>query len=350
MAEINLGPISINLREIKSISDKIFNYIKLNDNNFSEYFFIVGKSNIDYCVYQSGLRPYIPLIDLLYLEYLKYLLKKEVIKKLLIFPSVDLSFSDQDVEAFKFLEDRIKSIFKETINSIDIIDPFEQKTNVPSVSLLSNEFLKTLQYVSSKDFLKFIRERLGLEIKDYTEFNRYHPEELKLVSIFVHLVRCYIIWNKFLSIGLLKNNEHVNLGFLIWETEVDKLGLFHKLATGNKKITLTAMLGKSCMVNRNKPVPVFREGETINFFEEEPVIVKKLLQKNKTEIKIYENILLTILKENYNFSVAKGVSKKIKDFIKGFSLNNPSLEINSLSKSASRVLYYIVKLKEIYYG
>jgi hypothetical protein len=64
-------------------------------------------------------------------------------------------------------------------------------------------------------------------------------------------------------------------------------------------------------------------------------------------LRVYENILRTILKENYGVGAPAKFSE-IEYVVKGLLLNLEALDVPILDRRVSRILYYMIKLKEIY--
>lgn len=344
--DINLGPFTISVDEIAALARRAHQRMRRRRRGFSDYFEVIGDPAIDYCVYQLGLRPLMPLIEILYFEYLNFLLRNDLVRKLIISPSVDLSQPVQDAGAFRLLKQRLELILGNYNGRFRLIDPLEQRAILSSVSLLSPDFLELVQYVGSGSFLSYIRNQLGLDVQSYAEFNRFHPEELRLVSVLVHLIQGYVVWQNLLSQELADINEDFNLGLLVWETGVDKLGLFHRLAVDRQSISLTVLLGKTCMIKRNTPLPAFDSEESINLFDGIPETCRKLSRLNRPEVSVYEDILLTILLSNYEF--AEPEDQEIERFVKGLSLNYPPSKTALPTRQASRVLYYTSVLKGFY--
>jgi len=68
--------------------------------------------NIDIFFYQFGLRKTLPIMDWLYLEYIKFLNKTHQIKKLVIFPTIDLSVTCQLENDFNVFSENIKKYLR----------------------------------------------------------------------------------------------------------------------------------------------------------------------------------------------------------------------------------------------
>jgi hypothetical protein len=286
----------------------------------------IDSERCEWCFYQLGLRPQIPIVDFYYLQYLLKLLRKDQIRKLVIYPSVDLSFPTQDILAFQQLEKRVLLIFGDQSHKVQLIDPVQQKHNLSSVALLSRDFLSSIQYIAGDDFQKKCRRILGDNHWTWQKCNRYHPEDLRLVSIYVHTVRGYIMWH-FLQEELNNRTSEVShslrVGFLIWETEMAKLAVFDQLSSQRpiSRLVLSPILGRTILLPRGKPLPVFEPDKTIALFSDLRASLKLLCQQDKQHNRLLSSILNTVLDANYG-GAKQQTKSDLEGFAKELTLNN----------------------------
>ena len=227
---------------------------------------------MDYVIYELGLRPKIPLVDLLYLEFLHSLVASGRTEKILVFPSKDLTAPSQETRDLHEFTERVFSIFSKHKNQINVVDLFGVAP--PAQHLLSTDFLQSIKFIGSEEFLAIARNNLNLSIRGFGDFNKYHPKDIRLLSTFVHLVRGWLI-SDYLKKQKIIDGSSVNLGFIIWETEVDKLGLFYRISAQNEGMDLTPIMGRTIFTSKAEPIPTFGP-KALNAFDSIPDLILKL--------------------------------------------------------------------------
>ena len=108
--------ISIDIyKPLEKLVEHLLKYFKSRRPQLSQYFRLLGDvKSMDFLIYQLGLRPLIPVVDLLYFEYIKLLLKNNTnIKKVFVFPTPDLSWDEQDQKTYNTFENNLSRIFKD---------------------------------------------------------------------------------------------------------------------------------------------------------------------------------------------------------------------------------------------
>lgn len=329
---------------------KTFNKIKgvfVKAKKFDKYFSVIGAYEVNYVVYQLGLRPNIPLVDLLYLEFLHYLLKNKRVSEIILFPSVDLSYPTQTKDDFEAFKKNVFTIVRNYKNNMCFIDPFVSGVSVEQ--LLSREFLQVIKHIGSIKFIKFIKNVLDWKGDSFGDFNKFHPDDIRLLTIYIHLIKGWIIRAYLIKNGII-DNRRLNLGIFMWETEVYKIGIFQWMAEHNSNLSITPILGKTIFYEKNKPLPVFDPKITICIFENFRDIILKLVNKKDKEIKKYVELLVTILMENYSENITYKVAYKHgRNLFKQQELSFPKLvNIKKLTKKGYIALYLIHLLKMKY--
>ena len=94
------------------------------------------------------------------------------------------------------------------------------------------------------------------------------------MTTFVHLVRGWLI-SDYLKKQKIIDGSSVNLGFIIWETEVDKLGLFYRISAQNEGMDLTPIMGRTICTSKAEPIPTFGP-KALNAFDSIPDLILKL--------------------------------------------------------------------------
>jgi hypothetical protein len=259
---------------------------------FEKYFRMRESIKLDTLVYELGLRPDMPSVDALYMEYARHLLETNHTQEVVLVISRDLSATDQGLEALTTLKTNLTKLFGTLYPRVIVVDA---DTLLPkyATSLFSRDFLKVLTYMESDDFLRVASEWSGIRIRSMLDFSRHHPLAKRGMSIYVHIVRGWLV-RKFLEERGSLSKETAVIGFLIWETEVDKLGVLYQLSTGRRKVI--PLLGRSIYSSRGKPVPVFSPGSTLNLFGERGDQFGALEGATKGELSAYADILRTIIR------------------------------------------------------
>lgn len=304
---------------LKSLSIPMyFKNFRLNKNNIFAYFkFAKEISNLDYLFYPLGMRKNIPMMDYLYIQLVHKLLKDNKVKKVIFFPTYDLSAVSQNKINFIEFSQTIKGILSDYIDKIEIIN-IMNNANLNFFDIQKNkELLEQLKYIDSKSFSNKIKDFIGIRIKNLDSFNKHHPN--KLVALFDHVIRGFMIVD-YIDNNLLKNN--MNISFLLWETEFDKLGLYLGLKARTKKneINIHPILGKTIYYKFPKVIPTMKPKETIYMYDDYNNLEQKIIKKSRKENKKYSEIIKIILKDIYNIEITKNfleniVSSEKKDMI-----------------------------------
>lgn len=289
----------------KIINKIITNYTNRNDiKNIEDYFTSYdNKAKMNIFSYQFGLRPNLPLIDVLYLELIKKYINN--IDNVLIFPSIDKSAELQNDMGMSVFENNIKKIFKGNEEKLLILNPFTN-FNLSYDDINSVEYVSSLKYLNSEKFKEYVnKNNNGLKLNNISDFNKYHPENLKIVALVTHIYKAWEVRKKIDQIILEKKIDKCNLGFLFWETEFDKMGIYKMYAMSNSSINnVNFYLGKTLIDKRKKPIPVYEPLKTLNVFEEsEEISLRKIANLNDDECTIIQGILKSILYDNYQIKI-----------------------------------------------
>jgi hypothetical protein len=345
--KIKIGPLTINKKDIAAVCS----WLKLKSRSprsLSNYFRVINSEVVDVYVFQLGLRPNIPVIDLLYLSFLLEAIRNNRAKKIIIFPSVDLSSPWQDNAAAMLMKKYVKEFFCDRADQIDFIDPFSIAEQAKKVDLFSKEFLSIFRYISNSDFIQYANDQLKLNVKSYSDYCRFHPVELRLLNIYVHVARSYVIWKEKIEKMLPKEGEApLKLGILIWETEVDKLGFFHWQRFENSaNIELSVALGGTLMADKHRALPVFDSSKALDILGEKVEIYRKICSMNSRELKLYREVLRTIRHVVYGHNVSQYETDSCRNLIEGISLTDPKLSSGEIGRLGRHVFSNWLELSE----
>lgn len=337
IGEIDTQEILQTVRAIRSVFSK--------PKTFKRYFSVIGGSHVDHVIYQLGLRPTIPLMDLLYLEFLNGFLLEKRAKKLFIYPSADLSYPSQDKPEYEEFKTNVLRVLSSQKNKVCFMDPSLLQSHTQD--LVSKEFLQAVRYIGSRQFIAFLRDVINWTGNSVSDFNKFHPEDMRLLTVYVHLLRGWSIRQYLLESGIF--DKPVNLGFLMWETEVDKLGVFQWMAQHIPMMTITPILCRSITSQKNTPIPVFEPEKTIYIFDDMEKTLLKLANKQDREIKVYIEILSTIMAENYtNDFNHKVACKDGQALFRQQQIMSTELANKKLTRKGYIALYLTHKLRDKY--
>jgi len=247
----------------------------LNENAISNYFKpdIPKDCKIDFFFYQLGLRKNLPIMDWLYFEYIKFLNKKFPIKKLIIFPTIDMTATSQAQCDFNEFCDNINKIFKSSNIEFDIVDPYKD-IYFDKDDLISKDFIETLKYIGSEKYFGYLK-KFDIRITSISDFNKFHPNDDKIMNIYTHVYKSWGI------INYIKRNidltEKVNISAIFWEWEVDKFGVLKHYSGNNMSINFWPVLGITQMLNKTTPIPIFIEDKAIGIFDSKKYIIDKAI-------------------------------------------------------------------------
>jgi len=302
---------------------------------------VPDTTEIEVLFYQFGLRATLPIMDWLYLEYINYLNSKIQIKKLVIFPTIDKSKSSQSKEDFLKFSTNIKKIIK--VENIEIIDPHND-SYFNKEDLVSDEFITTLKYLGSNKHFQFLRRDFKLKISSINDFNKFRQIDDRIKDIYTHIYKSWCIVNYIkLHVDL---TNCVNISAIFWEWEADKIGVIKHFSNIENNITLYPILGKTQMLNKTKPVPVYVEHDTICIFEDTNSIIEKAI-KFQPYLKKYNSLLESVIGqyEKINKSEIRKNGEKEWDSFK-FSNDTPRNSIFLGSKDFYLFLGLIQKIKK----
>jgi hypothetical protein len=267
-----------------------------------------GYNKIDLVAYQFGLRPNLPIIDLLYLELLKNMQSNEKIEKIVIFPTIDKSSVTQNEKDLDNLTENLKKVFCHNPDCFEIINPFRDSA-LTSKELIEENFIDTLSYLGNQEFYNNVYDVSKHNINGIQDFNKYHKKDKAVMTLITHVFKAWEVREYILNHIKSSSKEKMNIGFIFWEVEYDKWGIYNRTAKDDKIEELTLLIGKSIFGKENffskyKPIPVFTR-DALGVFDEKQEILEKITRHNKTQVKALIEIISTILQDNYKVELSK---------------------------------------------
>lgn len=262
-----------------------------------------GYNTIDLVAYQFGLRPNLPIIDVLYLELLKKMQKNGSIKKIAIFPTIDKSATSQTEQDLENFKKNIASVFCHESHSFEIIDPF-RKSELTSSELIEESFIDTLNYLGKSEFYSEVYEISKSNIRGIQDFNKFHPKDKSVMTLITHVFKAWEVREYILNYIEQSSKEKMNIGFIFWEVEYDKWGIYNRTAKDDKINELTLLIGKSILGKNLKPIAVYTR-DALGLFDEKEAILEKITKHSKEQVSILLEIVSTILQDNYSVELSK---------------------------------------------
>lgn len=323
-------------------------YFQLFDSSIKieDYFHLnLGDNAIDMACYQFGLRPKLPLMDVLYLELLNKQFKDEKIKKIIVFPTIDTSFESQTKEEFKRFKQNVNCILKNC--DVEFVDPY-RKSELTSREIIDKDFIDSILYLGDKEFYKGIKIFSGIEVSGIQDFNVYHkPEKIKPLAFITHVFKAWEVREYILKKIESTNKSDYVIGFLFWEVEYDKWGIYEKIGRDERVKESNIMLGKTQLDKDGIPIPVFNE-KAINIFDRKEDLLSKINDHTKDNIKKLMEIVTSILQDNYNeVIVPKEIISMSNEYFKRADeqkvLKNIRVDVKDLNKEV-KVLYRLVSM------
>jgi hypothetical protein len=266
-----------------------------------EYFNEAGSEKLDIAVYELSLRPRIPLMDLLYFEYLKLRLTQHSIQRLFIVPWSGNGDSSAVEHAEQELTSNLNRIFGTSWSQVTLIN--SAKLSALSSELLENNFMSSLEALGDSSFLAECSRVMGHRFKSYHDINQGHPEALQARSLVEHAIRGWLIY-RYLERNLLEDDGRSTLavGSLIWERELSKLLLLRNLQLSKHNIRLGLMLGKSVTFRRKwhrSALPTYESSTTIEIFAPPSDLLNKCTTKSVPELSTTNDVVGAILRANH---------------------------------------------------
>jgi hypothetical protein len=258
---------------------------------------------VDVLFFAITVRPEIPVTDALYLEYLRWLLRKEHVQRVIV-----IAWDENNGPGMKEFSDHVGAMFAEFAGRFDLLDGDDE---VERVGLrLSPLFWDTLSSLSSEKFAKSAKP-FGLPVWNLRTLNRAKPRKEVLKGVVSHTFH-----NSVLVPGLIaderarhaSNDGQLGVSVLFWELEPDRLGVFFQLQEGSvtpqvSDFGLYPIAGRTIWAGISKPGDNFHRENRIATREPPAGQLHKIRMKGHAEIGAYVLAVVAILKENYGIEV-----------------------------------------------
>jgi hypothetical protein len=309
-----------------------------------KYFKEAGPRQLDVAVYELSLRPKIPLMDLLYLEYLKQRLENGTVGRVYVVPWSGNQDSDEHRDAETLLRCNLERVFGTSFPKITIL--FSSDLAPLSNDLLADDFFGQLEALGDSDFLRECSLTMGHRFKSYHDINSGHPEALQARSLVEHSIRGWLIFRYLIGMKLevAPGSKSPSIGVLMWERELTKLLLLRNLETRLPDARFGLMLGKSVTYRtgmRRVPLPTYQGGETLEIFVDLDELAEKCSTKTVSELAVVTEIVSAILEVN------RSPDSPISLMTSGHHTAKSSSGV-SLEKHAQTAFQHVCTLRQLY--
>lgn len=265
----------------------------------TKYFKEIGPRHLDVAVYELSLRPKIPLMDLLYLEYLKQRLENGTVGRVYVVPWSGNQDSDEHRDAETLLKCNLERVFGSSFPKITIL--FSSDLAPLSSQLLADDFFAQLEALGDSDFLRECSRTMGYRFKSYHDINSGHPEALQARSLVEHSIRGWLIFRYLIgaTLEVAPGSTSLSIGSLMWERELSKLLLLRNLEARLPDARFGLMLGKSVTYRSGvKRIPLPTYQEALEIFVDLDELAEKCSSKTVSELAVVTGIVSAIIESN----------------------------------------------------
>lgn len=251
-------------------------------------------NHVDLAIYELSLRPDVPLMDLLYIEYLRGRLANGTIDNVVVVPWSGWR-DESNTEGENRIRKHLGAIFGPYFPRVMVVTAAMLQEHADSV--FENQFFEEVGSLGNSQFLRNASAVMGYRFRSYHDINQGHPETHQARSIVEHTVRGWLI-SKFVETEILcEPNAPRVIGSLMWERELTKLLLLRNLQDWHEDVECLLMLGRSVEFRSGlsrRPIPTFAGGAITAFGE--PGAQRELIaRKSKAELRQTNRLLFDIL-------------------------------------------------------
>lgn len=264
-----------------------------------KYFREAGPSRFDIVVYELSVRPHLPVMDLLYFEYLRSCLEAGTIETVYVVPwngyTVQTEATVADAE-MALLTRNLTSVFGGQWAKVEVV--FGGELSRFNDTLLSRDFFDSLERLGDSQFLGLASRLLNTKFKTIRDINSGHPEKTRPRALVEHSIRGWLIYNFLLEERLreLRPDQSCNIGSLMWERELVKTLLLRNVQDQGAHwgMLVGASIGYRKR-GRRQPLPTFEAATSIEVFGDFDEQVRKLETKSLAELRQTRKVMRTIL-------------------------------------------------------
>lgn len=257
-------------------------------------YFRQQEAQVDLAIFELSLRPNVPVMDLLYLEYLRARLADRSIKKAVIVPWS--GWRDKaNAAGERKIQRNIAAIFGRLTEQVTVVTAEMLQQHAGSV--FENHFFEVVGNLGNSEFLRNASAVMGYRFRSYHDINQGHPETHQARSIVEHTVRGWLIAKYIECEHLSKPGGPQKIASIMWERELTKLLLLRNLLESHPDLEYSLILGTSVTYRRrmrSHPVPTFAESALTAFgdIDQQHELIRR---KSRAEVRRTNEVLTDIL-------------------------------------------------------
>jgi len=311
---------------------------------FPEFFKEAGAETLDIAIYELSLRPTVPIIDLLYFEYLKARIARGAITQALVVPWSGSNSTEELRQRERQLRDNLTRVFGfSLVSRITIVGSSELRDL--SSDLLEDQFLSSLEALGDSVFLAQCSRAMGHRFRSYHDINKGHPETLQARSLVEHSMRGWLIYRYLERTALAtRPTGRLSVGTLLWENEMSKLLLLRNIQMARPEIKVGLMLGKSVRFRsglRQLPIPTYQGTSALGVFASRDELMRRVSVKTDAELAVTAEVLRAISDANgWNLDLALSAAR-VADV-------SDALRQQQVSRHAGMVMARLTNLRHMY--
>lgn len=257
-------------------------------------YFRQQEPQVDLVIYELSLRPNMPVLDLLYFEYLRSRLADGSIKKAVIVPWSGWR-DETNTEAERKIQRNIASVFGRLAEHVTVVTADMLQEHAGSV--FENHFFEVVGNLGNSEFLRNASAVMGYRFRSYHDINQGHPETHQARSIVEHTVRGWLIAKYIECEHLEKPDGPRKVASIMWERELTKLLLLRNLLETHPELECSLILGASVNYRRrmrSHPVPTFVD-TALTVFGDAGQQFDLIRRKSHAELRRTNQVLMDIL-------------------------------------------------------
>ena len=254
---------------------------------------VKNGGKIDVMIYQLGLRSKLPIMDCFYHVYLKELLEKKIISRVLVFATIDLT--DPEMEkvignsfdiSYKEYQKRTLALYGELSTCVSFADTNQSKTK--PIEFISKEFNSAVDYIWSSKFQQFINNSSSSDAKHF-DIKKENPNDwtgefrkgINFPGVVHHINRTWFIAKEIDEHISRMENQNISIGTIYWFKNIAKIGVMHAYFKDKGNVKHTHIYGKSIeFKNKNKAIPTHDYNKTICLYESIDSLCKKFREQS----------------------------------------------------------------------
>lgn len=270
---------------------------------FADYF-REQDDRLDIGVYELSLRPDVPVMDLLYFEYLRSRIAAGSINEVVVIPWSGWR-DDANAEGEQTVQERVRAIFGDYSSRVTVVTADDLQ--VHGTAIFDNRFFEQVGNLGDSEFLEFASSAMGYRFRSYEDINRSHPDSHRARSIVEHTVRGWLIFKYLESSRLDQAAAPLKIGSLMWEQELTKLLMLRNLEE-HDGVECSVMVGRTVSFGRRrrKAIPTF-DRKAIEVFGDIDEMRELLSKKSRAELRTTQKVLNDILDARPKLSVITAI-------------------------------------------